>query len=82
MLSSRLALPAAVAALTLAACGEEPVADTSYEESLPAPVAEGGDPNAPVPDNTSMTSGPDEQVDAMASGDEVPVEENPGEPDE
>ncbi|GMN13936.1 hypothetical protein [Altererythrobacter sp. MTPC7] len=64
----------AIAALALAGCSEEPEVDTSYESELPAPVPQGDSASEPVPDNTSITGGPDEQVDAMASGDEVPVE--------
>ena len=58
-------------AAMLAACGsggaeppEGPV-DTSYEQSLPAPVRQGDSAAAPVPDNTSVADGPDEQVDEL-----------------
>lgn len=59
-----------LSALAIAACGsEQPDADTSYEEQLPAPVEEAGDGLASVPDNDTIEGGPDEQVDAQYSGD-------------
>lgn len=64
-----------IAALALASCNDEASLDTSYEETLPAPV-EGGDTDAaPAPDNDTISGGADEQVDAMASGQEQPTEE-------
>ncbi len=61
-----------LAPFTLAACGEaEPEIDTSYEEQMPAPVAEAeptGNDVSSVPDNNSIEGGRDEQVDAQYSG--------------
>lgn len=60
-----------IPAIALAACGsggEEPPAgeaNTSYEESAPAPLVQNGDDAAPAPRNTSVGSGPDEQVDRI-----------------
>ncbi len=66
---------AGVAMLSLASCGSDPVPDTSYEEGLPAPVEVNDANDAPAPDNDTVIGGTDEQVDAMASGDNIPVEE-------
>ena len=62
------------AAGALAACGSEEEFDTEYEQSLPSPVPADTSENAPVPDNDSIEGGADEQVDAQAAGDAVPVE--------
>ncbi len=64
------AFAAILPAFALAACGsEQPEPDTSYEEQLPAPVPEGGEGLASVPDNDSIEGGPDEQVDEQYAGD-------------
>lgn len=70
-------LPLSIAAFAMAGCSEEPAVDTSYESELPSPVADGDTAAEPAPDNDTVTGGADEQVDAMASGDEVPVEGAP-----
>ena len=59
-----------VSPLALAACSdeaEEP--DTAYEQQLPAPVQEGGEGMASVPDNDSIEGGPDERIDDQYAGD-------------
>ena len=69
-MSPRLLL-LAVAPFALAACGDsgEEDLDTSYEEHLPAPVAETDGGMESVPDNDTIEGGPDEQVDTQYSGD-------------
>ena len=74
---ARYILPATAIA-TLAACGgAEEKADTSYEESLSVPTPTGDTDAEPVDTNTSITGGPDEQVDAESGGDNIPVVEDP-----
>ncbi len=51
-------------ALTLTACAEEETLDTSYEETLPAPVA---DAEGEVADKNMSADGRDEAVDAIAA---------------
>ena len=67
---NRLSLAALAATpLALAACSEPAeTPDTSYEESLPAPVEDAGPGATGVADNDTMENGPDEQVDAQYSG--------------
>jgi hypothetical protein len=56
--------------LALMACNEEvEEPDTAYEQQLPAPVPEGGDGIASVPDNDSIEDGPDERIDDQYAGD-------------
>lgn len=71
----------AAPALALSACGQggnepEGPVDTSYEQSLPSPVQQSESDTAPVPDNTSIVGGPDEQVDAIVSGEAPPVRQD------
>lgn len=82
MRSTMAALMIAPAALALTACGEggeEPPpgpADTSFEETAPNPVPDGGAGAEPVPDNTSVVGGPDERADAVLDyGTETPPPE-------
>lgn len=59
---------AAIAVLTLTACADEELPDTSYEETLPAPVA---DAEGEVAEKNLSTDGRDEAVDAIASEQEA-----------
>ena len=67
----KVAAAGLIPAIALAACGSggnEPPggeADTSYEQSAPKPLVQNGDDAAPVPRNTSVGNGPDEQVDRI-----------------
>ena len=77
MHSTRLILPSFILGM-LTACGEaEEPADTSYEEELPVPTPQGDTGTEPVDTNTSITGGPDEQVDQQYGGDNVPVVDDP-----
>ncbi|MGB3754586.1 MAG: hypothetical protein WA954_11920 [Parerythrobacter sp.] len=53
-----------LSALALTACAEEETLDTSYEETLPAPVA---DADGEVADKNMSADGRDEAVDAIAA---------------
>lgn len=63
-----LAAAATATLFLLTACGSETdEVDTSYEAKLPSPIAETtGD--EPAPTNTSISGGPDEQVDDQYAG--------------
>ena len=66
----KFALPAA-ALVILSSCGDvEQEPDTTYEQTLSSPVPQGDAAGEPVPDNDTTESGPDEQLDAVATGDD------------
>ena len=77
----RPALCLAALALPLAACNgtdtPEDEMDTTYEERASSPLPPDGGEDAPITDNESTESGPDEQVDAVQSGDNMLPEDAP-----
>ena len=81
----RPALCLAALALPLAACNgtdnPEEAMDTSYEEGAVSPLPPEGEGDAPITDQTSIEGGPDEQADAVQSGDNM-LPENASETDD